>query len=95
MRLLTHFYAFLFFEDYDHDLWAKRFVRDHLRYVDEIQCAAARIASALKEKARASGIFVGGGGGSVVFRRGSGGGRVEGVALFLDRMSMRKAHRAG
>ena len=28
----------------------KRFVRDHLRYVDEIQCAAARIVEAMKEK---------------------------------------------
>lgn len=30
-RLLVHFYAFLFFEDWRHDLWTKRFVRDHLR----------------------------------------------------------------
>jgi len=34
---------FLFFADWRHDLWTKRFVRDHLRYVDEIQCAAARV----------------------------------------------------
>ena len=27
-RMLTHFYTFLFFEDYKHDLWNKRFVRD-------------------------------------------------------------------
>lgn len=33
-RMLTHFYAFLFFEDWQHDLWTKRFVRDHLRYID-------------------------------------------------------------
>jgi hypothetical protein len=37
----VHFYAFLFFEDWHTDLWVKRFVRDHLRYLDEIQCAAA------------------------------------------------------
>lgn len=35
-RLLTHFYAFVFFADWRADLWSKRFVRDHLRYIDEI-----------------------------------------------------------
>lgn len=30
-RLLTHFYAFIFFADWKADLWSKRFVRDHLR----------------------------------------------------------------
>lgn len=39
-RLLVHFYAFLFFQDWRQDLWMKRFVRDHVRYIDEIQCAA-------------------------------------------------------
>jgi hypothetical protein len=29
MRLLVHFYAFLFFEDWREDLWMKRFMRDH------------------------------------------------------------------
>lgn len=32
-RLLVHFYAFLFFQDWREDLWMKRFVRDHVRYV--------------------------------------------------------------
>lgn len=50
-RLLVHFYAFLFFENYHQDLWTKRFVRDHLRYIDEIQCAAARIVHAMRQKA--------------------------------------------
>jgi hypothetical protein len=54
-RLLTHFYAFLFFEDWHQDLWTKRFVRDHLRYVDDIQCAAARVVNAVREKAREHG----------------------------------------
>jgi len=54
-RLLVHFYAFLFFEDWKQDLWTKRFVRDHLRYVDEIQCAAARIVNAMRQKAREHG----------------------------------------
>lgn len=43
LRLLVHFYGFLFFEDWREDLWMKRFVRDHLHYTDEIQCAAGRI----------------------------------------------------
>jgi len=55
LRLLTHFYIFLFFEDYRWDTWNKRFVRDHLRYVDEIQCAAARVVHALRERARIRG----------------------------------------
>ena len=49
VRLLVHFYAFLFFESWQQDLWAKRFVRDHLRYIDELQCAAARIVNAIRE----------------------------------------------
>lgn len=51
-RFLVHFYAFLFLEDWRHDVWLKRFVRDHLRYVDEIQCAAARVVTKLHEYAR-------------------------------------------
>jgi GDP-fucose protein O-fucosyltransferase len=51
-RLLVHFYAFLFFQSYKHDLYFKRFVRDHVRYVDEIQCAAARVVAAVREHAR-------------------------------------------
>eukprot|EP00559_Dactyliosolen_fragilissimus_P009977 CAMPEP_0184858704 /NCGR_PEP_ID=MMETSP0580-20130426/3790_1 /TAXON_ID=1118495 /ORGANISM="Dactyliosolen fragilissimus" /LENGTH=580 /DNA_ID=CAMNT_0027355005 /DNA_START=246 /DNA_END=1988 /DNA_ORIENTATION=- len=51
-RLLTHFYAFLFFQDWRQDLWSKRFVRDHLRYIDEIMCAAARIVKEVRKRAR-------------------------------------------
>jgi hypothetical protein len=51
-RLLVHFYAFLFFDDWRQDLWTKRFVRDRVRYVDEIQCAAARVVHAVRERAR-------------------------------------------
>ena len=51
VRLLTHFYAFLYFEDWRHDLWSKRFVRDHLRYSDDIQCAAARVVAAVRKRA--------------------------------------------
>lgn len=52
IRLLVHFYAFLFFEDWRMDLWMKRFIRDHVRYKDEIQCAAARIIQAVRERSR-------------------------------------------
>jgi hypothetical protein len=51
-RLLVHFYAFLFFQDWKEDLWMKRFVRDHVRYIDEIQCAAARMVHGIRERAR-------------------------------------------
>lgn len=54
-RLLVHFYAFLFFQDWKEDLWMKRFVRDHVRYTDDIQCAAARIVAAVREDARKHG----------------------------------------
>lgn len=50
-RFLVPFYAFLYVELDKHDLWIKRFVRDHLRYVDEIQCAAARIIASLRQVA--------------------------------------------
>ncbi len=49
-RLLTHFYAFIFFADWRADLWSKRFVRDHLRYIDEIMCAAARVVKAVRQR---------------------------------------------
>lgn len=49
LRLLVHFYGFLFFEDWREDMWLKRFVRDHLHYIDEIQCAAARIVEGLRK----------------------------------------------
>ncbi|KAL9183369.1 hypothetical protein ACHAXT_005156 [Thalassiosira profunda] len=55
VRMLTHFYAFLFFEDWRQDLWGKRFVRDHLRYSDEIQCAAARVINAVRQRAKRRG----------------------------------------
>ena len=51
-RFLTHFYAFIFFADWKQDLWSKRFVRDHIRYADDIMCAAARVIEAVREHAR-------------------------------------------
>jgi len=41
-RHLTQFYTFLFFVSWEEDLFYKRFVRDHFRYTDEIQCAAGK-----------------------------------------------------
>ena len=51
-RMLTHFYAFIFFQDWKQDLFYKRFVRDHIRYIDDIMCAAARIVEAVRERSR-------------------------------------------
>ena len=51
-RLLINFYSFLFFEDWKQDLWTKRFVRDHIRYRDELFCAAGRIVKAVRDRAK-------------------------------------------
>ena len=51
-RLLTHFYTFLFFQDWKADVYYKRYVRDHVRYTDDIMCAAARVVDAVRKKAR-------------------------------------------
>lgn len=48
-RLLTHFYSFVYFEDSDQSNWVKRLVRDHLRYNDEIMCAAARVIEGMRQ----------------------------------------------
>lgn len=60
-RMLVHFYAFVFFQDWKQDLWTKRFIRDNFRYKDEIQCAAARIVSEMrnisKENGNDDGVF--------------------------------------
>jgi len=55
VRLLVHFYAFLFFEDWKQQLWTNRFVRDHLRYIDELQCVAARVVEAIREESKKNG----------------------------------------
>lgn len=54
-RLLVHFYAFIFFQDYRSDLWMKRFVRDHVRYTDDVQCAAARVIEAIRKHSKEKG----------------------------------------
>ena len=52
IRLLIYFYCFFFFEDWKQDLWAKRFIRDNVRYRDDVQCAAARIVESLRDRVR-------------------------------------------
>jgi GDP-fucose protein O-fucosyltransferase len=54
-RMLVHFYAFVFMEDWKQDLWIKRFVRDHIRYADAIQCPAARVVQAMRNHAKEHG----------------------------------------
>ena len=60
-RLLTHFYSFIYFEDWTQSNWMKRLVRDHLRYNDEIMCAAARIIEVIRQtcysRTNPSGIY--------------------------------------
>ena len=51
-RLLTHSYTFVFFADWRMDLYAKRFIRNMVRYNDEFMCAAGRIIEAVRERAR-------------------------------------------
>jgi hypothetical protein len=51
-RMLTHFYVFLFFQDWRQDLWTKRFIRDHVHYNDEIACAAARVVEAIRKRSK-------------------------------------------
>mmetsp|Transcript_50983 Transcript_50983/g.58943 ORF Transcript_50983/g.58943 Transcript_50983/m.58943 type:complete len:593 (-) Transcript_50983:75-1853(-) len=49
-RLLVHFYAFIYFLNPEIGNWAKRLVRDRVRYSDEIQCAAGKIVRSLIEE---------------------------------------------
>jgi hypothetical protein len=54
-RMLTHFYTMLFFEDPLMDRWTKRFVRDHVRYRDEMYCVAAKVVGRVREISRNNG----------------------------------------
>jgi hypothetical protein len=51
-RLLIHFYSAMFFEDWRQDLFYKRFVRDNIRYTDQLMCTAAKIVEAIHDRAR-------------------------------------------
>jgi len=48
-QLHTHFYSFVFFEEWRQAMWINRLIRDHVRYRDEIMCAAARVVEAIQE----------------------------------------------
>lgn len=48
-RLLTHFYSYLYFADKAVENAAKRFVRDRLRYLDEVYCAAGKVVERLRK----------------------------------------------
>jgi GDP-fucose protein O-fucosyltransferase len=51
-RPLIQFVAYLFFESWEQDLQMKRFIRDHLRFSDIIQCAAGRIVEGIRKIAK-------------------------------------------
>ena len=55
-RFLSPFYTFHFFESWEQALWTKRFVRDHLRYHDELICIAARVVDAIRKRVRDRGL---------------------------------------
>lgn len=49
-RILTHFYTYLYWEQEYREHFYRRFVRDRLRYIDEIFCRAGRIVQRLHQK---------------------------------------------
>lgn len=51
-RLLQHHYAFAFFADLKMQSYYRRFVRDFMRYKDEIQCYGAELVAAVRADAR-------------------------------------------
>ncbi len=51
-RLLQHHYAFTFFADPEMQSFYKRFIRDYMRYKDNIQCAGHELVQAVREDAR-------------------------------------------
>jgi hypothetical protein len=58
-RFFSHFYALLFFEDWRLDLFVKRFIRDHFRYADDLQCTAARVVHEVREHAKRNSQMIG------------------------------------
>ena len=48
-RLLTHFYSQMFFADPREDKRTKRLVRDRMRYLDVVYCAAGRVVEQLHD----------------------------------------------
>jgi hypothetical protein len=50
-RMLTHFYTYLYWEDFHTEQIYKRFVRDRLHYHDDIFCAAGQVVALLHQDA--------------------------------------------
>jgi len=57
-RILQHHYSFLFFADPEMQSYYRRFIRDYMRYKDEIQCAGSEII----QRVRAESVRLGNGG---------------------------------
>jgi hypothetical protein len=53
-RLLTHFYSFMFFAEPEMERIAKRFVRDRMRYSDDVYCAAGRVVKLIYDSMHAT-----------------------------------------
>jgi hypothetical protein len=51
-RLLQHHYAFAFFANSDQQSFYKRFIRDYMRYKDDIQCSGADIVERVRKEAK-------------------------------------------
>lgn len=51
-RLLTHFYSMIYFPDIKVHKMAKRFMRDRVRYLDEIFCGASKIVTILDKMSK-------------------------------------------
>ncbi len=53
-RILQHHYAYTFFADPSMQSFYKRFIRDYMRYKDNIQCAGAELLRYVREDAKKS-----------------------------------------
>jgi len=51
-RLMANWYDYIFYENWKDDLWMKRFMRDQLKYNNEIQCCSARIIKSIRSISR-------------------------------------------
>ena len=58
-RVLQHHYAFTFFASPSMQSFYKRFIRDYMRYRDEIQCLGHELVQAVRADARAAGVASG------------------------------------
>jgi len=56
-RLLVPFYAFILSQEGHRDVQLRHYIRNHVRYANELQCAAARIIEYLQEVVSDDGTF--------------------------------------